>query len=134
VIQSVEDLGVTAAIGNAILRAGGHLALPAILIVAVGSALGANLVNNVPMTLVMVSVLQRIGADVEAHHRLIYASLVGVDLGPNLTTVGSLATMVWMLILRRKGVEVTSIGYFKLGIKVVPVILVVAGVLLWVGL
>ncbi len=57
--------------------------------------------------------------------------MFGCDLGPNLTTVGSLATMLWLLILRRKGLEVSSVQYFKLGITLVPIMLLLGGTLIW---
>jgi arsenical pump membrane protein len=60
--------------------------------------------------------------------------MFGADLGPNLTTVGSLATILWLLILRRNGVEVSTREYFKLGVIFVPVLIVVGSLLIWVGL
>ncbi len=56
--------------------------------------------------------------------------LIGADLGPNLTTVGSLATMLWLLILRRRGLEVSTRQYFKLGITFVPALLVAGSLLI----
>lgn len=55
-----------------------------------------------------------LGSPAGAHQPMIYAIILGADLGPNLTAIGSLATMLWLLILRGKGLEVTSIQYIKL--------------------
>jgi arsenical pump membrane protein len=60
--------------------------------------------------------------------------MFGADLGPNLTTIGSLATMLWLLILRRRGLEVSTLQYFKLGVTFVPVLLVVGSILIWARL
>ena len=68
------------------------------------------------------------------HPALIYATILGADLGPNLTTVGSLATMLWLLILRRKGLEISTLEYFKLGVTVVPLMLLIGSLLIWVRL
>ena len=59
------------------------------------------------------------------------ATILGADLGPNLTTVGSLATMLWLLILRRKGLDISSLEYFRLGILIVPLMIVIGSVLIW---
>ncbi len=93
------------------------------------TALGANTINNLPMVLVMISVLRTLGA----HQPLVYATILGADLGPKLTTVGSLATMLWLLILRRKGLEVSSIQYIKLGLAVVPAMILLGSLLIWLG-
>jgi arsenical pump membrane protein len=57
-------------------------------------------------------------------------ALAGADLGPNLTPVGSLSTMLWLVIVRRRGVEVSSLDYLKLGAIVTPALLLAAGVLI----
>lgn len=83
------------------------------------AAVGANLLNNVPATLVLLS-----GSG--GGHQLPFLAgvLAGADLGPNLTPVGSLSTMLWLVIVRRHGVEVSSFQYLKLGVVVTPVLLV----------
>jgi len=61
----------------------------------------------------------------------IAATIFGFDLGPNLTTVGSLATVLWLLILRRRQVDVSGLDYFKVGILVTPLMLCVGALLIW---
>ncbi len=131
VVQAVENLGFTAAFGNALLRVAGGRPFRAVLLVAGGTAFGANLINNVPMSLVMTSTLQHLPPDTPAYHSLAFAAMFGADLGPNLTTVGSLATLLWLLILRRKGIDVSTWEYFKLGITFVPALIVLGSLLIW---
>jgi arsenical pump membrane protein len=131
VVRAVENLGLTSRFGAGLIALAGASPLRAALLTAAGSALGANLVNNVPMALVMVSVLRAVGTTGHEHQGLVYASILGCDLGPNLTTVGSLATMLWLLILRRKGLEISSLEYFKLGALLVPLMVAAGGVLIW---
>ncbi len=133
VVRAVENLGLTAAFGRELLQLAGYSPLKAILVTAGGTALGANLINNVPMALVMISVLGTIHAS-SSNRVLIYAAIIGADLGPNLTTVGSLATMLWLLILRRRGLEVSTREYFKLGVTVVPAMIVIGSLLIWLKL
>jgi len=134
VVRAVENLGFTAAFGNALLRLSGGKPFRAVFLVAGGTALGSNLINNVPMSLVMVSALHHLPPDAPAYHSLAFAAMFGADLGPNLTTVGSLATMLWLLILRRKGLEVSTWEYFKLGMIFVPALIVIGSLLIWVRL
>ena len=134
VVRAVENLGFTAAFGNALLRLAGGKPFRAVLLVAGGTALGSTLINNVPMSLEMVSAMRHLPPDTPAYHSLAFAAMLGADLGPNLTTVGSLATMLWLLILRRKGLEVSTGEYFKLGMIFVPALIVIGSLLIWARL
>jgi len=133
VIRAVENLGLTDRFGSGLIRLSGSSPLWTTFVTAIGSALGANLINNVPMALVMVPTLHSLIATGQAPLGLVYAAIMGCDLGPNLTTVGFLATMFWLLILRRKGLEVSSIEYFKLGVLVVPIMIAAGTVLIWLS-
>jgi arsenical pump membrane protein len=83
---------------------------------------GSNLVNNLPMGLVAAFTSQA------AHvpQQVTDALLVGVDLGPNLSVTGSLATILWLIALRREGVAVGAWQFLRLGLLVMPVALVLA--------
>lgn len=52
--------------------------------------------------------------------------LIGVDLGPNLSVTGSLATILWLTALRREGVRVTAWAFLRLGLLVTPPALILA--------
>jgi arsenical pump membrane protein len=64
----------------------------------------------------------------------VLATLIGVNIGPNLTYVGSLATLLWRRILRAEDSDVGLGEFLRLGALTVPASLVVATVLLWLGL
>jgi arsenical pump membrane protein len=85
-------------------------------------ALASNLMNNLPAGLVAATVSQN--ADVPL--QVTSGILIGVDLGPNLSVTGSLATILWLIALRREGEVVTAWQFLKLGIVVMPPALVVA--------
>jgi arsenical pump membrane protein len=133
-VRGVENLGLTAAFGNGLVQLAGDSPLRATVFTALGAALGANLINNVPMTLVMISALEAVQSSATYHEAMVYATILGADLGPNLTTVGSLATMLWLLILRREGLEISTVEYFKLGVIVVPPMLLIGALLIWLQL
>jgi arsenical pump membrane protein len=60
--------------------------------------------------------------------------MLGCDLGPNLTTVGSLATILWLLILRQRKLEVSGLDYFKVGLLVTPLMLLAGACTIWLCL
>jgi arsenical pump membrane protein len=131
IVRGVENVGITAAFGQGLLGLSGSNSLLTTGLAAGGAALGANLINNVPMALVLTSAIHSAGGGGPLQNALVYATILGADLGPNITTIGSLATMLWLLILRRKGLEVSSLEYFKLGITVTPVLLIIGILAIW---
>src|SRR5450432_3592376 len=98
----------------------------------IGAALGTNLINNVPMAVVLNSALGGVQHVAPSTHlAFVAATIFGCDLGPNLTTVGSLATVLWLLILRRRNIDVSGLDYFKVGIIVTPLMLVAGALTIW---
>ena len=85
-------------------------------------AVVCNLVNNLPLGLIAGSVAS--GAHLSPH--VTGALLVGVDLGPNLSVTGSLATILWLVALRREGQAVSAWTFLKLGSVVMPLALIAA--------
>ena len=101
--------------------------LPVLLGAAALAAGLANVVNNLPATLVLVPVAAASGPVT------VLAVLLGVNLGPNLTYIGSLSTLLWRRVLAANG-RTVSLGTFTgLGLIAVPATLVVATVALWAG-
>ncbi|GHB01448.1 arsenic transporter [Streptomyces tendae] len=99
--------------------------LPALLGVAAVAAVLANLVNNLPAVLALLP-LAATGGPVQ-----VLAVLIGVNLGPNLTYVGSLATLLWRRILHRHGIEVELGRFTVLGLLTVPATVAASTVALW---
>ncbi|HXD64283.1 MAG TPA: SLC13 family permease [Solirubrobacteraceae bacterium] len=102
--------------------------LLALLGVAAVSAVLANLVNNLPATLIIVAV---VSASAPAG---VLAMLIGVNVGPNLTYVGSLATLLWRRIVHAHDEDVDLGEFLKLGALTVPATLVAATAGLWLAL
>ena len=94
---------------------------------AVVVALLSNGMNNLPIGLISGAAIQHSqGASVVAH-----AILIGVDLGPNLSVTGSLATILWLIALRRENVEITAREFFKIGVIAMPLALIASLLVLW---
>jgi arsenical pump membrane protein len=79
-------------------------------------ALASNVFNNLPVGLIAATTTQ--SAQVPAH--VTGAVLIGVDLGPNLSVTGSLATILWLIVLRREGEHVGAAQFLKIGMVVMP--------------
>jgi arsenical pump membrane protein len=138
VVRAVEDAGIAQAFGQALLAVGGargdghHSTLVLIGVTTIGGAVGANLINNIPMAFVMTAVLRHISHLARRSQlALVGATIFGCDLGPNLTTVGSLAKVFWLLLLRQRGLKVSALDYFKIGILVTPPMLIAGSLVLW---
>jgi arsenical pump membrane protein len=97
-------------------------------LVAALSATLANLVNNLPATLILVPVAATAGPGP------VLAVLIGVNVGPNMTYAGSLATLLWRRVLHAEDTEVQLREFLRLGALTVPAALVACTVLLWLTL
>lgn len=89
-----------------------------------GTALLSNAMNNLPVALAAGSALQ-------FTPQLAHAVLIGVNLGPNLSVTGSLATILWLIALRRENVEITPWQFLKTGLIVMPAALIASLIALW---
>ena len=85
-------------------------------------AVACNLVNNLPVGLIAAATSHA----VQVPAQVAGAVLIGVDLGPNLSVTGSLATLLWLIALRREGENVTSLRFFGYGLIVMPPALVLS--------
>ncbi|MFH8974778.1 SLC13 family permease [Streptomyces sp. NPDC017890] len=122
VVQGVVAGGPASGLGR-LLPEGDSL--PALLGVAAVAAVLANLVNNLPAVLALLPLTAPAGPG------QVLAVLIGVNLGPNLTYVGSLATLLWRRILHRHGIEADLGRFTLLGLLTVPATVVASTVALW---
>jgi arsenical pump membrane protein len=132
VVRAVEDTHLTGAFGQLLVHLSGGSGFGTVMIGTLGAAVGTNLINNLPMAVVMTSALHSVQhISSTAQLGFIAATMFGCDLGPNLTTVGSLATVLWLLILRRRNLDVSGLDYFKIGILVTPLMLLAGTLVIW---
>jgi arsenical pump membrane protein len=121
-VEALDHTGVIAALSGLmhaeVARSGAAAPWSAGLVVALAS----NLMNNLPVGLIVGSV---VAAD-QLPSQVTSAMLIGVDLGPNLSVTGSLATILWLVVLRREGLEVGTWHFLRLGAVVMPPALVLA--------
>src|SRR5579872_1176201 len=131
IVRGLDATGVTARVGSTLVDAAGTSHLQVIAVTLAGTALGSNLINNLPAALVMTAAIPHLQVAASTRLDMIYSTILGADLGPNLTHLGSLATFLWLFFLRRKGLDVSTWDYFRIGIVVTPVMLAGAAFGLW---
>ncbi|MEU5891039.1 arsenic transporter [Streptomyces sp. NPDC047461] len=124
-VRAVVDNGLADALRRVLPEGSGLVAL---LGIAALAAVLANLINNLPAVLVLLPLTATAGPGA------VLAALIGVNIGPNLTYAGSLATLLWRRIVQRHGHEVGLGEFTRLGLLAVPAALVPATLALWVSL
>jgi arsenical pump membrane protein len=75
--------------------------------------------------MVSVSSLANLAGQTQGFDRvLVYGAIMGADLGPNITILGSLSSMLWIILLRQRGLDIRPVQFLKLGLIVTPVLLI----------
>lgn len=121
-VEGVQRAGLLQPVAAALKSLAGSSPTAAMWAAGLLSAVGCNLVNNLPAGLAAGSIGQL--ADASAQVRSAIA--IGIDLGPNLSVTGSLATLLWLVAIRREGEDVSAWQFLKVGVVVMPVALVAA--------
>ena len=125
VVKAVVDNGLNSAAERLLPQGTG---LPALLAIAGLAAVLANVINNLPAILALLPIVAADGPGA------VLAALIGVNVGPNLTYVGSLATLLWRRILRDHDTEADLGVFTRLGLLTVPACLVAATSAVWLML
>ena len=102
--------------------------------VALLSAFMCNLINNIPMTAMMLSIIQQAGLSPDFNTAMGYSLVIGSNLGANFTTFGALAGILWLESARRYGWHSTITDLLKIGLFVTPLAILGASMILAIEL
>jgi arsenical pump membrane protein len=136
VVESLRNAGVVKLLGSALLQSS---MLPSVLGIFVPSlvvTVGASFMNNWPMTILGLLSIKQVAATTAlsgpAFTGLVFSNVIGNNLGPHFFPLGSLAILMWMETMRRRGVNISLKDYLKVGAAVSIVEVAVASLILWV--
>lgn len=121
-VEAVEQTGALHALADYLREAATIAPRQTTFVSGIAVALLSNLMNNLPAGLLAAT----IGQSVDLPLHVTSGLLIGVDLGPNLSVTGSLATILWLIALRREGISIAAWQFLRLGIVVMPPALLAA--------
>lgn len=130
VIQGVENLGLAKYAAKGLVSLQHSPLLLQMLGIAFGTGIGSNVINNIPMAMLSISILK----EAHASSLIQYSALIGCNIGPNLTVAGSLATMLVITSARQKGEKMGASDFFKIGIWATPLLLLATVITLFLVL
>ncbi|HEY4045417.1 MAG TPA: arsenic transporter [Acidobacteriaceae bacterium] len=120
-VDAIEDIGALHYTQSALKFVEGLRPVAGSLLTAFTVGISNNLVNNLPLGLIAGSTL----ATTHAQGLIANAVLIGVDLGPNLSVTGSLATILWLIALRKHNLDVSFMDFLRVGAIAMPAALLV---------
>lgn len=133
-VDGLSSAGITGWLAQIVLGQVRDSPAAVMVVTAFAAAVGSNLVNNLPAAFVFADAVHGAGLSAASAHAAAIGTIIGADLGPNLTPVGSVATLLWFVLLRQRGLEVSTWSYIRIGLIVTPVtILAALGVALLLG-
>jgi len=124
VVYGLKNAGLTDIISSWIMELNTYGTTVAIIGTGFLSAITSSIMNNMPTIMIMDIAIDHVGYI--GNEALVYANILGSNLGPKMTPIGSLATLLWLHVLTQKGVKITWGEYMKVGLVITPPVLLVA--------
>jgi len=136
VVQGLTNAGIADLLASLLVEANSMPSIFGIITPSLIVTFGASLMNNWPMTILGLMSIQQITDTIVLSNQmftgLVFSNIIGNNLGPHFFPLGSLAILMWLEVMKRKGVNISLKSYLKVGAVLSIVEVVVASVVLWV--